>query len=189
MRYAGFSKRFAAGWIDFFVLLLPLILLLWLETVSRSWAFLVLIPLTFMFSGYEMYFHGRWGQTIGKRSQDIRVVSLDGTAITWKQAFLRSSVGLGLGALSSISILVALFSMTDGEYSALRWIDLTARRNELSPYINQINIATQVWVWSEVVVLLFNRKRRALHDFIAGTVVVESPRRTKAMSSADDGAI
>jgi uncharacterized RDD family membrane protein YckC len=31
---------------------------------------------------------------------------------------------------------------------------------------------SQAWLWSELVVLLLNAKRRALHDFIAGTVVI-----------------
>jgi hypothetical protein len=35
-----------------------------------------------------------------------------------------------------------------------------------------IIIGQQVWLWSEVVILLLNRRKRALHDFIAGTVVV-----------------
>ena len=30
----------------------------------------------------------------------------------------------------------------------------------------------QIWIWSEFVVLLFNRRKRAIHDFIAGTVVI-----------------
>jgi hypothetical protein len=38
-----------------------------------------------------------------------------------------------------------------------------------------------IWVWSEVVVILFNERRRALHDFIAGTIVVQTtPPRHKA---------
>jgi uncharacterized RDD family membrane protein YckC len=38
-------------------------------------------------------------------------------------------------------------------------------------WLDWVNTANQVWMWSEVVVMLFNRRRRALHDFIAGTVV------------------
>ena len=30
----------------------------------------------------------------------------------------------------------------------------------------------QIWIWSELIVMLTNRRRRALHDFIAGTVVI-----------------
>ena len=173
MIYAGFWKRFVAAWIDGFVMLLPTIVLLWLQSLSRMWAFLTLIPMTFLFYAYEIYFHGRWGQTLGKRSQSITVASLDGTPITWKQAFLRSSVGLGLGVLSTISTLVALFRMTDDEFSSLSWLELSARQVELSPYINEIIIVSYIWFASEVVILLFNRKKRALHDFIAGTVVME----------------
>ena len=38
-------------------------------------------------------------------------------------------------------------------------------------------IASTLWYVAELVTMLFNRKRRAVHDFIAGTVVV----RTAAM--------
>lgn len=181
MKYAGFWKRFVAGLIDGFVLVVPTLCLLWLQSASRTWALLTLMPLTFLFPAYEIYFHGRSGQTIGKKSQGIRVVSLDGAFITWKQAFMRSSVGLGLGVLSSISTLVALTQLSDREFSTLSWIELLAREAELSPYINEITMANYVWIGSEVVVLLFNRKKRALHDFIAGTVVVENPQPMKEM--------
>jgi uncharacterized RDD family membrane protein YckC len=36
-----------------------------------------------------------------------------------------------------------------------------------------ISILQQVWIYSEVVVVLFNKRKRALHDFIAGTVVIQ----------------
>src|SRR5688500_1157023 len=142
VRYAGFWKRFVSAWIDGFVLLLPSIFLMWLQSVSRIWAFLTLIPLTFLFYAYEIYFHGRWGQTLGKKGQDIKVVSLDGAPINWKQAFLRSSVGIGLGVLSTISSLVALFRITDEEFSSLGWFELSARQADLSPYMNEIVIAS-----------------------------------------------
>ena len=173
LKYAGFWKRFVAGWIDGFVMLLPTIFLLWLESISRTWAFLVLLPATFMFSANEVYFHGRSGQTLGKKSQDIRVVNLGRAPISWKQAFMRSLVGIVPGLLTAVSTLVALSTMTDGDFTNLSWVELSEKKTQLSPYINQITVATLVWISSEVIVLLFNRKRRALHDFIAGTVVVE----------------
>lgn len=37
-------------------------------------------------------------------------------------------------------------------------------------------------MWSELLVLLFNEKRRALHDFIAGTVVVRTLTGPAAMT-------
>lgn len=186
MRYAGFWKRFVAIWVDFFVLLPPLILFTWLETLSRTVAFLTLLPSLFYAYAYEIYFHGRWGQTIGKRSQNIRVVSLNGSPITWKQAFLRSSVGLGLAVLFSISFSVALFRITDEEFSRLDWLEIVERQSQLAPYITEINIAANVWTWSEVIILFFNRKKRALHDFIAGTVVRDERYQPREATSTTD---
>jgi uncharacterized RDD family membrane protein YckC len=80
---------------------------------------------------------------------------------------------------------VALFNITDADFSALSWAELVIKQAELSPYINEITVAMYGWMASEVVVLLFNRKKRALHDFIAGTVVVETaPEPMETMSSA-----
>jgi uncharacterized RDD family membrane protein YckC len=189
MKYAGFWKRFGAGWIDGFALLLPSGFLMWLHSTSRTWAFVTELPLAFLFYAYEIYFHGRSGQTIGKRSVDIKVVSLDGSSITWRQAFLRSSVGLGLGILYSISTFVALIKLTDADFSALSWAELAIKQAELSPYINEITIAIYSWTASEVVVLLFNRKKRALHDFIAGTVVVTDFGTIETTPSASTGTI
>jgi uncharacterized RDD family membrane protein YckC len=36
-----------------------------------------------------------------------------------------------------------------------------------------------VWIFSEFVVLLTNKKRRALHDFMAGTVVIRKESLNK----------
>jgi uncharacterized RDD family membrane protein YckC len=35
-----------------------------------------------------------------------------------------------------------------------------------------VTIGTNVWVWGELFVLLLNKRKRAIHDFIAGTVVI-----------------
>jgi len=37
-----------------------------------------------------------------------------------------------------------------------------------------------VWVYGELIVLLTNKKRRALHDFLAGTVVIRSAKAHEA---------
>jgi uncharacterized RDD family membrane protein YckC len=31
-----------------------------------------------------------------------------------------------------------------------------------------------IWIWSEIIVILTNKRRRAIHDFIAGTVIVKT---------------
>jgi uncharacterized RDD family membrane protein YckC len=46
---------------------------------------------------------------------------------------------------------------------------------ELAPaWHPTVTVLLQIWVWGEFVTMLFNKKRRAVHDFIAGTVVIRS---------------
>jgi len=57
---------------------------------------------------------------------------------------------------------------------------------ELAPsWYKSLQWIQNAWVWGELIVLLTNRKRRALHDFIAGTVVVyTSPNKSLQATAA-----
>jgi uncharacterized RDD family membrane protein YckC len=75
-----------------------------------------------------------------------------------------------------------LTTWTGPEWSSLHWhergVELAAR----SPITATYDWVPQAWLWSELVVLRLNQKRRALHDFIAGTVVIRV-RPTRAAHS------
>jgi uncharacterized RDD family membrane protein YckC len=43
-----------------------------------------------------------------------------------------------------------------------------------------------IWYWSEFIVLLTNRRKRAIHDFIAGTVVVKDDYIDKIRETASN---
>jgi uncharacterized RDD family membrane protein YckC len=50
---------------------------------------------------------------------------------------------------------------------------------EFAPrWYHPLQIVQNIWVWGELIVLLTNRKRRAIHDFIAGTIVVHASSST-----------
>ncbi|MCR9185270.1 MAG: hypothetical protein NXH81_07740 [Halieaceae bacterium] len=36
-----------------------------------------------------------------------------------------------------------------------------------------VDTVNQLWVWREFIVLLFNKRKRAIHDVIAGAVVMK----------------
>ena len=62
---------------------------------------------------------------------------------------------------------------TGPEWTSLNWLDRGGELAKRNAIFTAYDWASQVWLWSELVVLLLNKKRRALHDFIAGTVVVK----------------
>jgi uncharacterized RDD family membrane protein YckC len=173
MNYATFRQRFNAAWIDVLVLLPIGFLQGWLEAFSKDTAFLLVVPMALVYSFYTVYFHGRYGQTIGKMVMGIRVLRLTGEDIGWSNAWRRSSVDIGFSILGIVSTFAALLMITDPEYYGVGWMQRTKNLQLHEPeWLSWCKVASQIWIWSEVVVMLFNTKRRALHDFIAGTVVV-----------------
>jgi uncharacterized RDD family membrane protein YckC len=102
----------------------------------------------------------------------IGVVRISGARIGWREALLRSSVEILFGTIASVSDLVARTQLPEADW-AKGWMEKIKLIQTLEPsWGDWAAYALGVWIWSEVVTMLFNRKRRALHDFIAGTVVV-----------------
>ncbi len=175
MTYAGFWRRLVAQFVDILILLPLALVHIWANHTSRNVSLSVVVPLDVLSNGYEVYLLGRYGQTIGKRVVRVRVVRTDGTAISWREAWLRSSVNIVLGAISCVGAIVVLKSIPE-TYFSLNWVQRSALYTaSRPPWLRWVMWAQQCWVWGELVVLLSNRRRRALHDFMAGTVVVVDP--------------
>ena len=185
MNYATFWQRFAAMWIDFFVLL-PLVFIHgWLESLSKSAAFVLVIPMEAAYAAYTIYCHGRFGQTVGKRVMGIRVVRTTGEAIGWREAWLRSSFEVLFSVLGVIASFAALATIADADFYGVGWMQRSQNLHAHEPsWLGWTEVAGQIWIWSEVVVMLFNERRRALHDFIAGTVVTAVQRISDAQIHA-----
>jgi uncharacterized RDD family membrane protein YckC len=177
MKYAGFWPRLGASIIDLLVLVPCVLLANWSLSTSHSIAVLFFWPLAFLFDFYSIYSVGRWGQTIGKMAFRIKVMSLNGDDAGMLRAFYRNSIDLTLSVLTSCLTFYALLSIPSNEYNILssdvkiqRMSDLTYSWDKVIMYISLI------WAISELIVLLTNKKRRALHDFIAGTVVIHKEK-------------
>ncbi len=171
--YAGFWKRFCAGVADAFILMPLAFLFIWLEGFDRTIAIVITIPSSVLFWMYHVCFNARLGGTPGKLAVGIRITKPDGSRISWPEAWKRSSVDIVLGLLVLVVEIWALTQVDPELYASLRWVERAHLLQEQSPgWYSSFDVVMQVWVWSEVVVLLCNKRKRAIHDFIAGTVVV-----------------
>jgi uncharacterized RDD family membrane protein YckC len=175
--YAGFWKRFPSMLIDSLVVLPVGILVIWLNSQSKILAMIILLPHSMMIHAYHVYFHARWGATIGKMALSIRVVKKSGESIAWREAILRSFVDIFLSIMMVAATFIALIKIPEAEYSSSNWMNRYHLQLAFSPtWIRWVIFASYIWFWSEVVVLLFNKKKRAFHDFIAGTIVLKNDR-------------
>ena len=135
---------------------------------------------------YRAYCHGRWGRTVGKYVMGTRVAGIDGSHITWRQAFLRIAVDIAIGIIGWFAIIPAYLQVPLEGYTAL---ELRERyeivRGFWPAWYPRFMKVQQGWIWSAFALLLLNRKRRTWHDFIAGTVVLQK-QPTRRQAKAED---
>jgi uncharacterized RDD family membrane protein YckC len=169
--YAGFWPRLSAAFIDSLILL-PLGLALFFAPPSRVAYAIIGVCSILVHSLYSMYFHARYGATLGKMANRIRVVTVEGEKISPWQAVYRHAIDFLLALISAAAFVVAVQALPESWLTAnwqTRLLGLDTYRPKWGTWSQY---ACQMWVWSELIVLLLNERRRALHDFIAGTLVV-----------------
>jgi uncharacterized RDD family membrane protein YckC len=108
---------------------------------------------------YNIILHTFFGQTIGKMLTGIKVLDVSETPITFRQSVYRDIIPLILGVI-----------FLCGDIYTISTIGIEFVGNSIF-YVIMTNILL-VWAVLELVSMLTNEKRRSIHDFIAGTVVV-----------------
>ena len=173
LRYAGFWPRFASLWLDMLIMIPLSAATFWCSSQFRLFDVYYFIPGELFSVFYCVYLVKRYGGTPGKLLMGIKICKLDGSAIGYREAVLRYLPDFILGFLMSIALIISVFHMTDAEYHSLTYMKRSMRMIELAPsWYKPLQWIQNIWIWSEFLVLLTNRKRRAIHDFIAGTVVI-----------------
>ncbi|MEO9273849.1 RDD family protein [Marinomonas sp. 5E14-1] len=114
------------------------------------------------FSIYVIFMHGYFGQTLGKRIMKVKVLDHGTeTRINLKQALRRESVNLTLNIFWLFILLLFVLE-----------IPILGSAYNLLYIVLIFSVLSSIWGISEFVTMLFNDKRRALHDLIGKTVVV-----------------
>jgi uncharacterized RDD family membrane protein YckC len=172
--YSGFWLRLGANLLDILILS-PILLINYLDSYDKNIYLLTMVPYLLFSFWYNAYLPKRYGGTPGKLIAGLKIVKIDSSPIGWKESFLRYSVDFSFTIINNI-IMIPLILLADNEiYKNLNWLDqreylLGLENNSY----NSIQILFNIWAWSELIVLLFNKRKRAMHDFIAGTVIIKS---------------
>jgi uncharacterized RDD family membrane protein YckC len=165
-KYRTFWRRFWAHFLDGFVIAIPLltiIVVLERTEIIQSTSSPYLNETTYFISLlYYICMHAMFGQTAGKMATGVKIIDKsEDSGITWKQAILRDIVPVFF-FLVSLGYLVSFGAPMDTALDS----------GSSGLLLNAYAYSTLVWYLAEVITMLFNPKRKAVHDFIAGTVVV-----------------
>jgi uncharacterized RDD family membrane protein YckC len=171
--YSGFWSRLGANLLDGLISIPYSFLLVFIDSLNKYVYLFTIIPNLIFIFWYNIYLPKRYGGTPGKLIVGIRIVKIDSSPIDWKESFLRYSVTMTFSVIAIAMTAMAVLVVDDEIYNSLRWFQKTAYLSSVSNN-NIITTLSSIWFWSEIVVLLFNKRKRAIHDFIAGTVIVKS---------------
>jgi uncharacterized RDD family membrane protein YckC len=170
--YGGFWRRYFALGIDAIICLIPLWVVLKLLSAPFLVSSLIYSLLNIL---YSVLFISMSGQTPGKRLLRLRVTSFDGTVANRRSVLLRYSPNLILFCTQAGLVLGVMLSLrgTGGTSDQ----DLLAATKQAPLGWLSTTLAFG-WLSADIIVFLWNigKKKRALHDVIAGTVVIVEPK-------------
>jgi uncharacterized RDD family membrane protein YckC len=163
-KYQTGVKRLWAAIVDGIVFSPLLLVEQWIyKTTSNgsilfAWAtFVSFAPLI-----YSVVLHYKYGQTIGKWVATVKVLDFSETrTLTFRQAIFRDSFYL-LVAIIGFVYYAVLLRQTDDKQAVL------------ADYSSFSDNPVFWWTMIELITMLTNAKRRAVHDFIAKSVVVRA---------------
>jgi len=171
--YSSFWSRLGANLLDMLIIIPFSILIIYLNSINLYLYLFTVIPNLIFILWYNIYLPKKHGGTPGKLIVGLKIVKLNSSSISWKESFLRHSVNLFFILANIIIMIIAIIKADSEIYNNLSW-------SEQSLYLASIfnlgilTILMNIWIWGEIIVILFNKRRRAIHDFIAGTVIIKS---------------
>ena len=178
MIYVGFWRRLVAMLVDLLILL-PYLFVWWIFDALRL-PFIIPALFSVIFTAwYAIYLVQKFGGTPGKLIMGIRIAMLDGSKVTARAAVMRYAVLFCTSTLLALAMAMSSFSLEGTpSYETLDFIDKQIKLKAVAPaWYGLVHWLEQIWIWSEFITMLFNKKRRALHDFMAGTVVIRTQKQ------------
>jgi uncharacterized RDD family membrane protein YckC len=163
-KYDTFGKRFLAGIVDTAVFVPFILLQNYFEDRNHSNGFIIAtIAFNICWMIYVVIGHGKYGQTVGKRVMGLKVFALnEKDVIGFKRAFYREAIWF------FATIIAIVYFINSGES-----VSTQTRNVEAEFYGGYLDLFSGIWFIMELITISFNAKRRALHDLIAGSVVID----------------
>lgn len=169
-RYHTFIQRIAAAIIDGFILLPVSLLLGGLEdNASSTGSFVIgIIVNAAAWYSYSIFLHGRYGQTLGKMASKVKVYALDEKShIGYQRAFMRELINICILGAGLLFICIDSLRPT---------ASFETTRAQYDFFFFYASLASTI---AELVTMFFNKKRRSIHDLVAGTVVLDITKYSK----------
>ena len=169
--YGSFQDRLFASLIDGLILL-PLAAIDWFN--KSDWKSQVLLIVVFAIGVlYKVFFEFKFGATIGKKSMKLIVVNKEFKDVNMKEVLVRNIFDI---IWRTFFFIISLIIYRSPEFG-----NITSNEEFMKSSNNLININPYLLIYTlititEIIFILTDKKKRALHDRLGDTFVIENNR-------------
>ena len=169
--YGSFQDRLFASLIDGLILL-PLAAIDWFN--KSDWKSQVLLIVVFAIGVlYKVFFEFKFGATIGKKSMKLIVVNKEFNYVNFKEVLVRNIFDI---IWRTFFFIISLIIYRSPEFG-----NITSNEEFMKSSNNLININPYLLIYTlititEIIFILTDKKKRALHDRLGDTFVIENNR-------------
>ncbi|TGL31640.1 RDD family protein [Leptospira koniambonensis] len=173
--YAGLLIRLLSSVIDCIILILPIYFLSNLALKVSLNLYISIQWLSYLgIHVLSAFLLSKYGGTPGKLIAGLRVTQDDFSQVSFKSGLKRSSIDLVFSFFLAVGLTHAIILAPPNILMETNHFSVGA---VIKPYTyewyNVLNVVYLYWLLSEFFVMNVNSKRKAIHDYIANTVVVE----------------
>ncbi len=173
-KYANFGRRYLAKIIDGFILLIIAFPLMWLFSSSLAgFVFSTSLAIVIGLLYNTVLTYSNNGATFGKQAVKIKVVQTNYTPVSLYSSIMRDIANIMYRIVRLVFAVSLFFLIDQSAFAELGFGQKASLLNtDFNVAIPMLNILFTSWYWLEAMVMLFNKKKKSIHDFIADTVVV-----------------
>jgi len=171
--YGNFGARFSAMLLDGLILSPMVLITIILNSKNLSNYYISFAVTTVVSLVYYLYLPVKYGATPGKQLMNLQILKIDGSTITYKDAFQRYLPAFVLSLIALFVTAVAI-SRADAEvYNNLKWLNQSKYLSSFNSvmFYSEIGL-TYIYLFSNLIIFLINPRKRSISDFSGNTVVV-----------------
>ncbi|WP_445454623.1 RDD family protein [Flavobacterium sp. 25HG05S-40] len=171
--YGNLGERIAAGLLDGVFLAPATIVMMYFNSMDLYNFYYTFVITQLIILGYYLYLPMRYGATPGKRVMGLTILKLDGSALSYRDAFLKHLPMLFMGLFAFVVQCFAMASADATTFNSLSWIEQSKYLQSVGTFPSWIQL-TVIYSYSLSNLLLVwkNSRSRSISDWVAGTVVV-----------------
>jgi uncharacterized RDD family membrane protein YckC len=173
--YGNFGARIAAALLDGLIFIPLALVAIFFDSLHLYYYYNAFLATEVVIMAYCIYLPVRYGATPGKRVMGLTIVKVDGSAITYRESFLKYSPLLCFAVLDffiqSWSIALADAAVFDS-LDIVEQFEYLESFNPIPSWIMEVVIIG--YYATSILMVLLNPKKRSVSDYLAGTVVIYS---------------